>query len=274
MKKLTVLLLALIILVSCSACNKDKNEEGASTFNPQNADQSGGTPEGVDNPDAWWQQYTTKPSGKGENPYVNSQTPSKKSDSPTKKGGSKVENTTKKTSGGSSGGSSPSDEPNYTKVDADTMKYDVSNGKDNGVTTLTKSASNSHIKQALEAVNSYFGTNYAAKDTMCYSSTLPNMKSTNIVFIFGGSKKTKDSLLYVVRFESNEKVAFVTLTTDEDKAPLYFWPCASSGSEEYNAYRETFKTAVETNASGTFDKGTAVYKSLFEDENVQEFLKW
>lgn len=255
-----------------AACNKDDAEaQGGNVTGNQGSQQSASG--NGENPDAWWQQYTTKPSGTTR-------------PTTTKKGlfgGDKKETTTKKpeTTKKASATKAPaaSAEP-YTKVDSDTLKYTVKDESGNsGVVTLTKSASNPYIKQAVSAANTTFGTSYTAANTICYNSTVKGMAGFNLVYIFSGTSKSASNLQAVVQFSGENAISFVGMTvTDETGASqdieFPFWPIAAQGNETYNMYLAAFKEAAEGAQSGYYEQGSKTFKSMLDGDIVKIFLAW
>lgn len=270
--KIISVLLAVCMLVIFVACNKDEttptDEAAGQVGNQQTINENG------ENADAWWQQYTTEPTG-----TTKAATTKKglfgndKKETTTKK---KATATTKKS--GTSTTKAPA-EP-YTKVDGNTMKYNVKDNSGNtGVVTLTKDGSNTYIKQSIEAVNAYFGTSYSAANAVCYSSTLKGMSGFNLVYIFSGTSKSVSNLQLVLQFKGETPISFIGMNvTDENgnqqSVSFPFWPIASSGNETYNTYLETFKTGCEETQSGYYDQGTKTFKSMLDGDNVKTFLSW
>ncbi len=270
--KITSILLAMSMLVVFAACNKDDAENSPAGNSAGSVGNQQMISDDGENPDAWWQQYTTKPSGTTK-------------PATTKKGlfGNKKETTTKKpetTKKASSTTKAPAPAEPYTKVDADTMKYTVkdSNGK-TGVVTLTKSASNAYIKQAIAAVNNSFGTSYTAANAICYNSTLEGMAGFNLVYIFSSTSKSASNLQMVIQFSGENAISFVGMTvTDEagtsQEMEFPYWPIATSGNETYTSYLETFKTACEDAQSGYYEQGTNTFKIMLDGDIVKIFLTW
>ncbi len=270
--KIISILLAVCMLVVFVACNKDETTDPAGETAGQVGNQQTVNENG-ENADAWWQQYTTEPTGTTKA-------------AATKKGlfgNDKKETTTKKTTKttkktGTSTTKAPA-EP-YTKVDANTMKYNVKDNSGNtGVVTLTKDGSNTYIKQSIEAINSYFGTSYTAANAICYSSTLKGMSGFKLVYIFSSTSKSASNLQIVLQFKGETPISFIGMNvTDENgnqqNVTFPFWPIASSGNETYNTYFETFKTGCEETQSGYYDQGTNTFKSMLDGDNVKTFLSW
>lgn len=271
--KIISVLLAVCMLTLFVACNKDDDtatgEDVAQAGNHQTVNEDG------ENADAWWQQYTTEPTGTTK-------------PASTKKGllgnGDKKETTTKKASktttkkNGTTASKTPA-EP-YTKVDSNTMKYNVKDNSGNtGVVTLTKDPSNTYIKQSIEAANSFFGTSYTAANAICYSSTLKGMSGFNLVYIFSATSKSASNLQMVVQFSGSNPISFIGMNVQDENGnkqnvTFPFWPIASTGNDAYNSYLETFKTGCEETQSGYYDQGSNTFKSMLEGENVKTFLSW
>lgn len=270
--KIISVLLAVCMLTVFVACNKDEETAGGEN----NSEQAAGhqtVNENGENADAWWQQYTTEPTGTTKA-------------STTKKGlfgNDKKETTTKKatkTTKKSNASTTKAPAEPYTKVDANTMKYNVKDNSGNtGVVTLTKASSNTYIKQAVEAVNSNFGTSYTAANAICYNSTLQGMSGFNLVYIFSGTSKSASNLQLVIQFSGSNPISFIGMNVQDENGnsqnvTFPFWPIASAGSESYNSYLETFKTGCEETQSGYYDQGSNTFKSMLDGDNVKTFLSW
>ncbi len=265
------IILSVAMVLLFAACNKDEDpQSGGNATGNQGAQQAAS--DNGENPDAWWQQYTTKPSGTTR-------------PATTKKGlfGGKKETTTKKpeaTKKPSATKAPTAPAEPYTKVDADTLKYTVKDESGNsGVVTLTKSASNAYIKQALSAANTAFGTSYTAANAICYNSTVKGMAGFNLVYIFSGTTKSASNLQMVVQFSGENAISFVGMTvTDETGASqdveFPFWPLAAQGNESYNLYLEAFKEAAEGAQSGYYEQGSKTFKSMLDGDIVKIFLSW
>ncbi|MDD6807409.1 MAG: hypothetical protein PUD72_03030 [Oscillospiraceae bacterium] len=263
MKKFSVIFALLFsVVLIFSSCSKDEptidGQQNISNGDASNLSAEGG--------DEWWQQYTTQPgaavntdNSTTKKNVTNSNKPSNNSQT---KPNSTSNNSTTKTQ------TAPAEK--YTKVDSNTMKFNVKSDSENGVVTLTKSASNKFIKTALDSVNSTFSTNFTANNTMCYSSTLKNMQNITLVYIFSGSQKNTSTLNFVVQFKGDSIQSFGKITIDGVDVPLEYWPCASSGDSVYTEYLNSFKQV----SGEYYSAGTQTYKDLLKDECVSTFLTW
>ncbi len=271
--RLVIYLLSAVFLLSLTACSKDDAEAG--TYNPQDPSAGSATNANGENMDAWWQQYTTEPhlndGGSANNSVTNGNSSTTNgsggsNSSSTTKAGSQNQPTSSRTT--TKVVTAPAED--YVKVDNNTMKYDVKNGNEKGVVTLTKSGSNKFIKESLDSINKTFSSNFSASNTMCFSSTLKNMKDTTLVYVFSGSKKDASTLRFVVQFKGDKPESFGKISIDGNDAPLNYWPCAASGDSVYTEYLNTFKQV----SGEYYSIGTETYKDLLKDECVSTFLSW
>lgn len=267
--KIISVLLSVLLLVTFAACNKEGDEDAVGTFDP--IAEGTGQEAGADDPNAWWQQYTTEPSGtttQAQGTTKKGQTT--KAAQTTKKGQTtKAGQTTKKNQTTKSSNSKTNEL--YTKVNANTMTYKVQGG----VVTLTKDGSNNYVKQSVQAYNEAFGGGVTANHVMCYTSTAAENKNSALVFIFSStSNKNADTLKVVMSYAGGNVEAFGVVTADDTSLPLIFWPCASSGNEAYTTYRSTFKECFDSQDASLYDSQTKNFKNLLSDEHAKEFLSW
>ena len=261
-KRIFAILMAFTMILSFAACNKDKKDEVEVA--PQKGGSSSDTAEG--NPDAWWQQYTTKPSGttkqhktqKVDKPKEEqAKKPNKKQDK--KPTTSKAKVTTKK---------HPEKDP-FVKVDSHTMMYDVysSNGSKQGSVTLKNNGND--IDNATKLINSVFGTSYNSGNAVSYTSTVKANEGKTIIYIFSSTSKTASNLQFVMIINGDQLVPF--FVSDDKQSALYFWPMASSGNDKYNEYLSQIKGIC---GNDQYVKSTETFKEIFKDPNFKEFLTW
>ena len=269
-------LLTVLLLITLVACNKEDEEGAVGTFDP--IAEGSGQEAGDDDPNAWWQQYTTQPSGTTKSQNTTKKGETAKTSQTTKKGAqttkakqttTKANQTTKKNQTTKSSNSKTTE--SYTRVNANTMKYEVQGG----FVTLTKDGSNNYVKQSVQAYNDAFGGGISSNNVMCFTSTVAANKNSALVFIFSSaSKKNADTLKVVMSYEGGKVEAFGVVTSDDTSLPLIFWPCASSGDETYTTYRNTFKECYDSQDKSLYDSQTKNFKNLLSDEHAKVFLSW